>query len=168
MAENYHEKREARIERLKEAARKADEKSTQAWEQSNKIASHIPLGQPILVGHHSEGRHRRDISKIDNAMRKSVEESKKAEYFQEKAKAAENNTAISSDDPDALVKLQEKLAKMEKNQEFYKAVNKLVKSKKLSEAAKVDELVKQEIKINNGGFYHSKYWQEVKKEIEKL
>ena len=25
----------------------------------------IPLGQPILVGHHSEKRHRRDLKRID-------------------------------------------------------------------------------------------------------
>jgi hypothetical protein len=32
----------------------------------------------------------------------------------------------------------------------------------------VDELIKQEEKYNNGTFYPSKYWQEVKQEIEKL
>ena len=40
------------------------------------------MGQPILVGHHSEGRHRRDLKRIDNNMRKSVEESEKVDYFQ--------------------------------------------------------------------------------------
>jgi hypothetical protein len=32
----------------------------------------------------------------------------------------------------------------------------------------VDELIKQEEKYNNGTFYPSNYWQEVKQEIEKL
>ena len=32
----------------------------------------------------------------------------------------------------------------------------------------VDELIKQEEKYNNGTFYPSNYWTEVKKEIEKL
>ena len=32
----------------------------------------------------------------------------------------------------------------------------------------VDELIEQENKYNNGSFYPSKYWQEVKQEIEKL
>ena len=32
----------------------------------------------------------------------------------------------------------------------------------------VEELVKQEVRLNNGRFYPSKYWQEVKQEIEKL
>ena len=32
----------------------------------------------------------------------------------------------------------------------------------------VDELIKQEEKYNNGTFYPSNYWKEVKQEIEKL
>tara|TARA_R110000868_G_scaffold118340_1_gene313921 strand:+ start:274 stop:498 length:225 start_codon:yes stop_codon:yes gene_type:complete len=32
----------------------------------------------------------------------------------------------------------------------------------------VDELIKEQEKYNNGSFYPSKYWQEVKQEIEKL
>ena len=32
----------------------------------------------------------------------------------------------------------------------------------------VDELISQENSYNNGSFYPSKYWQEVKQEIEKL
>lgn len=48
-------------------------------------ATGIPLGQPILVGHHSEKRHRRAIEKADNAMRKSVEETEKAEAYNRRA-----------------------------------------------------------------------------------
>ena len=44
----------------------------------------IPMGQPIIVGHHSEGRHRRDLKRIDSNMQKSIEESKKADYFSDK------------------------------------------------------------------------------------
>jgi hypothetical protein len=32
----------------------------------------------------------------------------------------------------------------------------------------VDELINEEEKYNNGSFYPSKYWKEVKQEIEKL
>ena len=32
----------------------------------------------------------------------------------------------------------------------------------------VDELIIEENKYNNGSFYQSKYWEEVKQEIEKL
>lgn len=81
------------------------------------------MGQPILVGHHSERRHRRDIKRIDQAMGKAVEEQKKAEYYAGKAYNAENNTTIYSDDDQAVEKLKEKLAKKEKLQDTMKKAN---------------------------------------------
>jgi hypothetical protein len=33
----------------------------------------IPMGQPILVGHHSERRHRRDLERHDRNIRKAIE-----------------------------------------------------------------------------------------------
>ncbi len=38
----------------------------------------IPMGQPILVGHHSEGRHRRDLERHDRDMRKAIEHGQNA------------------------------------------------------------------------------------------
>src|SRR5699024_10261000 len=68
-------------------------KSIEARNQANDIISHIPPGQPILVGHHSEGRHRRDLRRFDNNMRRSVENSEKmadhlhkADYWEDKGK----------------------------------------------------------------------------------
>jgi hypothetical protein len=50
-----------RIEKLEEYAENAEKRSNSAYEAANRISSFIPMGQPILVGHHSEKRHRRDI-----------------------------------------------------------------------------------------------------------
>jgi hypothetical protein len=36
------------------------------------IADGIPMGQPILVGHHSEKRHRADMRRIDSGMRAAI------------------------------------------------------------------------------------------------
>jgi hypothetical protein len=127
MKSNFHEKRQQRIENLEAAAEKAEQRSTQAYQQAKQIGSFIPMGQPILVGHHSEGRHRRDIAKIDNSMRKSCEESEKAAYYASRAQSAANNTAISSDDPEAVVKLKKKLKGMQECQEFMKEVNKILR-----------------------------------------
>lgn len=83
------EKAEDRAERLSEAARKAETESTRAYEGVKRISDFIPMGQPILVGHHSERHHRRDIERMDNGMRKSVGLSKKAEYYSDRAQSAE-------------------------------------------------------------------------------
>ena len=56
--ETYSEKRLADAERAKAGV--------------DRIADGIPLGQPILVGHHSERHARRDAEKIENGMRKAV------------------------------------------------------------------------------------------------
>lgn len=120
---NYEQKRQAKIERYKELAEKADRESTSAYKQSTEMASVIPFGQPILVGHHSEKKDRNYRDKIHNKMGKSVEASKKAEYYLEKAKAAEHNTSISSDNPDALSLLKEKVDKLEESQRKMKATN---------------------------------------------
>jgi len=141
MKSNYYEKKEQRIECLKELAEKNEKLSTQAYETANKIGSYIPMGQPILVGHHSEKRHRRDIEKIDNNMRKSVELSNKAQYYEDRVQAAESNTAISSDNPDALELLKEKLDKLQKYQETMKEINKILKSAKTTVEQKKEQLL---------------------------
>lgn len=37
------------------------------------ISDMIPLGQPVLLGHHSQRRHQKDLARIDTALGKSVE-----------------------------------------------------------------------------------------------
>jgi ATP-dependent Lon protease len=136
--------REEAYERL---AAKHLRESDQRYQSAREIGSVIPFGQPILVGHHSEKRHRRDIERIDTNMRKSIEHQKTAEYYQGKLAAMESNTAISSDDPDALEKLKAKLDGMEESQEYMKRINgcirKLVKLGITTEE-KIKKLVESE------------------------
>lgn len=51
------------------------------------MASVIPMRQPILVGHHSEGRNRRYREKIWNTTGKSVKAQGKAGYYADKAES---------------------------------------------------------------------------------
>jgi hypothetical protein len=57
-----------------EWAGKAEPRSNQAYEKSIKIGDRMEIGQPILVGHHSEKRHWRDIQTIRNATSRASEE----------------------------------------------------------------------------------------------
>jgi hypothetical protein len=52
------------------------------------IADNIPLGQPILVGHHSERHARRDAGRIEQGMRKAVRMWDTAEYWKRRAGGA--------------------------------------------------------------------------------
>jgi hypothetical protein len=127
---SYEERQQARAERYRELAEKARQQSNQAHEQSNRLADAIPFGQPILVGHHSETRHRHDIDRIHNGMMKSIELSEKAEYYENKVSGIENNNSISSDDPDAIVKLKQKLVQLETKREKFKEYNKKARQDK--------------------------------------
>ena len=120
----YEERQQEKLERYQELAKKAKQKSEDHYETAHRIADIIPLGQPILVGHHSEKMHRRDLERINNHERKSIEEAKKAEYYENKAQNIINPKQISSDDPEAIQKLQEKLKEMEKEREKIKNENK--------------------------------------------
>ncbi|HBP4970288.1 TPA: DUF3560 domain-containing protein [Pseudomonas aeruginosa] len=63
------------------------------------IADNIPLGQPILVGHHSERRARKDAERIENGMRRAVQMWDTAEYWQRRAAGALRN-AMYKERPD--------------------------------------------------------------------
>lgn len=120
---SYEEKQEVRKERYEAKSARAQSNSDAAYKRSDAIVGQIPMGQPILVGHHSEKRHRADLKRSDNAMRKALDEHGKAEHYARKA-AGVGKGGISSDDPEAVVKLKEKLAKLEEKREAYKAHNK--------------------------------------------
>jgi len=79
-----------RAERFGGYADNAARNSETAWKSGRAIADHIPFGQPILVGHHSERHARRDQERIDNAMRKSISEHDRAQYWSDRERAAAN------------------------------------------------------------------------------
>lgn len=141
MRSNYEEKRANRLERYERLASKFSQESDSRYQRFKSLLSVIPMGQPILVGHHSEKGHRSLLNKADNNMRKSVEADKKAAYYADRAETVENNNTISSDDPKALERLKEKLAGLEKNQELMKKCNKITGNKKTTEAAKIEQLI---------------------------
>ena len=66
---NSYELRQAeRKERLATRADRLQAEANGRFSRAHSIADGIPFGQPILVGHHSEKRHRADLARIDNNM----------------------------------------------------------------------------------------------------
>lgn len=120
------ERMEHRAELRREWAAKRRGKAAAAFAKADAVASGIPFGQPILVGHHSEAGHRRDVAKIDAGMAAGVESSKMAEHHDQKAKAIENRLkrTIFSDDEDATENLKKRIAAREQMVERMKLVNK--------------------------------------------
>lgn len=127
MKHNFEARKQKRIDNAKRQAEKNKQESEALWDIANKMAIAIPFGQPILVGHHSEKRDRNYRAKINNTYDRSIEAQHKAEYYQEKAASISSNQSISSDDPEALEKLRQRLTELQKMQEFMKAANRCIR-----------------------------------------
>lgn len=139
---NHEAKRRARILRLHAAADRAEQRAESAIARSSSMASCIPMGQPILVGHHSEKWDRRFRDRIWRLMGRGVEESKKAQHYRTRAEAAAGNDAIMSDDPLADRKLETKIAQAEELQRRMREANSAIRRHaKAGPAAQVAALV---------------------------
>ena len=79
---------EVRAERFEEYSDKREAEAEQAHASVQHIMDGIPLGQPIISGHHSEAHARRDAKRIENGMRKAVNLWDTAQYWERRAKAA--------------------------------------------------------------------------------
>lgn len=79
---------EERAERFEEYGDKRLADAERARKGVAEIADNIPFGQPILVGHHSEKRARKDQERIENGMRKAVKMWETSKYWTSRAAGA--------------------------------------------------------------------------------
>jgi hypothetical protein len=82
------ERAEERADRFVDYKDKRISDAERAQEAVSRIADNIPLGQPILIGHHSERHARKDAERIENGMRKSVQMWQTAKYWEDRARGA--------------------------------------------------------------------------------
>lgn len=82
------ERSEERADRFDDYSDKRGAEANRAREHVASIADNIPLGQPILVGHHSERHARRDAKRIEDGMRKAVQLWETSNYWTARAKGA--------------------------------------------------------------------------------
>jgi protein-L-isoaspartate O-methyltransferase len=82
------ERAEERAERFEDYSDSRANDAQRAREAVSSISEHIPLGQPILVGHHSEKRARKDAQRIENGMRYAVKMWETSEYWTSRAAGA--------------------------------------------------------------------------------
>lgn len=129
----YESKRAERVARARAKAARL-RASADAGHASVRAKLDAMAGTPILVGHHSERRHRRDLARVDATIRRSVEAVAKAAALEARADRIEASTVISSDDPEALDKLRKKRGCLVADLSRMKAVNRAVRSKSPREA----------------------------------
>jgi hypothetical protein len=123
------ERLENKIQRRLDWAESATRRADAASNRSHDLVKNIPMGQPILVGHHSEKGHRRVLNQSWDALGRSVMETRKAEAHESKAanlEAALKRT-IFSDDDNSIEALEARIEKNELKREEMKKVNALYK-----------------------------------------
>ena len=79
---------EQRAERFEDYSDSRKEDAERAHSAVSAIADGIPMGQPILIGHHSEKHARRDAEKIENGMRRAIKMWDTAQYWKSRAAGA--------------------------------------------------------------------------------
>jgi hypothetical protein len=121
------ERLERRAERRLDWAASRERRAAAAQARADGIARFIPPGQPILVGHHSERHHRRDLERIDSAMRTTIESSDMAAHHRSAAAGIERqlDRSVFSDDANAIEVLEARIAEKEAKREKAKRVNAL-------------------------------------------
>ncbi len=82
------ERATARAERFEGYAEHREADASAAHTKVHQILDHIPLGQPILVGHHSERRSRADQQRIHDGTQKAVDNWNRSAYWTHRAERA--------------------------------------------------------------------------------
>ena len=119
------ERRENRAQRRDDWAASRRAKADSAEAGAKRIADGIPFGQPILVGHHSERRARRDQDRIHSGFERAHEHRQMADHHERAATTIRRqlDRSIYRDDPDAVERLQEKIAGLEAQRDRINEIN---------------------------------------------
>jgi len=91
------ERAAARAERFEVYSEKRGNEAESARAHVHTIAQRFEFGQPILVGHHSEKRARRDAEKIDTGMRRAVRLHETARYWERRAARVQRHASYKAD-----------------------------------------------------------------------
>lgn len=164
---DYEERKRNRIERYKELSKKAKERSEMYSNSNANRILEMTSGQPILIGHHSERKHRKLIERAHNDIKKSIEMDNKSNFYSNRAENAENSKVIYADDPKVIEKLEEKLERLENERNSIKNrehstweltnIGAIIReTKKRIERLKELENIKfEEMKFNGGKIIHN-------------
>ena len=122
----YEQRVAAKRERLSDRAAAAKALSESTYSTAKHLASAIPFGQPILVGHYSEGRDRRYRARIHDKFGQAFAQQDRAAELARRAESYGTH-GISSDDDKAIPKLEEKLSNLMESQNLMKAANAVIR-----------------------------------------
>lgn len=82
------ERAEVRAERFENYSDRRAQDGDRAHNAAQSVSERFATGQPILIGHHSERKARKDASRIENNMKKAVSMWETSEYWKRRAEGA--------------------------------------------------------------------------------
>lgn len=85
---------------LRDRAARKGEIAADLFDREHKIMDMIPLGQPILTGHHSQRRHERDLNRINALCSKACEAFEESKRLASRADRLESGVRIKGDAED--------------------------------------------------------------------
>jgi len=91
------ERNQRNADRLLSKASRLERESESSIKQARKMGEAIPFGQPILVGHHSEGRDRRYRARMVSKYDKGFSGLKEAESIRERAERLQKPAIVKGD-----------------------------------------------------------------------
>ncbi len=128
--QDYAARVAAKRERIAELAKRFEEGAITLINSGRDDLHMIPFGQPILVGHHSERRDRAFRALACRKIEKGIELSEKAEHYAKKAESI-GTGGISSDDPEAIQKLEVKMGEAIAHRERWREIIRAIRLLKI-------------------------------------
>jgi hypothetical protein len=91
------ERAQARAQAMAEKAQCREVRAEHAWERHERAVAQLPPGgEPVKVGHHSEGRHRRAVATAWSSLGTAVQASESAVESRRRAEVAAESDALRS------------------------------------------------------------------------
>ncbi|MEU5426512.1 DUF3560 domain-containing protein [Streptomyces sp. NPDC020799] len=151
-----------RAERYDAYSDRAVSSSQAHYSRSHEMADAIPMGQPILVGHHSEGRDRRYRARIHDAMGKSIAEGKRAEHWADRAETAARYKEFRDNPPRTLRRIEKLQADLRRVEKWQAGESAGGYTRDIGNPATVAELKRRHEELSE----QIAYWQQIIKTAE--
>ncbi len=131
-----------KAERLDGIAHKRIKQANAFSAAANELSEAFYMGQPILVGHHSERKARKTQERMNSAMKKAVEASKAANYWLYRAEGVEAFANMKNDPKTRANRIKTLLAEL---RDLQRGINRGFKALELWEKLTTDEQIKKAI-----------------------
>lgn len=136
-----------KVERLESLAHKRNNDANAYARRADELSERFYMGQPILIGHHSERRARKDQERMQSAQGKAVESHKAANYWLYRATGVERFANMKNDSRTRANRIKTLLAEL---RDLQRAINQAHKGLTLWESLDTAEKIKWAIENVEG------------------